>query len=876
MAIFFLLVSSQYATAQAGSKIAFVSNRDGNNEIYIMNPDGTDQVNLTNNLADDNDPAFSPDGAKILFRSDRGGNTDIYLMNADGSDPINLTNDVDLDSSPRFSPDGSRIIFGSRGTGLSDVYAMDIDGSNRVNLTNDPDSDGSPQFSPDGSKIVFTSRRDGNLEIYIMDADGSNPTRLTNNLLFDGEATFSPDGSKIAFTSQRDGIGNDEVYVMNADGTDQTSITNSAAIEEDPGFSPDGSKIAFRLGDGTGFSVIAVMDPDGSNRVVVSTTQGEKPTWSVAADSDGDGVADFRDNCPSFYNPEKIAFRSDVSGNFDIYVVNADGTERTRLTDDPAGDSEPVFSPNASKIAFSSTRDGDAEIYLMDADGSNQIRLTDVPGIDSTPAFSPDGSQVVFKSTRNNLDGEIYLMNIDGTGQVNLTNHSGDDGEPGFSPDGTKIIFSSFRNGSRDIYVMDIDGSNQIPLTNNPSFDSGPTVSPDGSKIAFVTDRDGDNEIYVMNADGSNQVRLTNDVAFDVEPTFSPDGSRIGFRSDRDGISNIYIMNADGSDPIQLTSDTVHNVTPSWGSQIDSNENGIGDVCENTAPTIVTFPVSVGADSSANVLVAQVSDIEDAAVDLVVVNGGGSSSNGVTVSNLQVDALGNVTADLSADCGASDTVFGLIATDSGNMMATASVSVTVTPETTAPVFDPIDDVVVYLPSNTTGVSTAVNFPLPTASDNCDTNVSVMTSPVSGSAFPVGMTTVNVDAIDDSGNMATTTFTVTVLFDFAGFFQPVNNFPALNSVKAGQAVPLKFSLSGNKGLDILSGLPTSSQIQCDASEPGPVIEETLSAGGSSLSYDFAADQYSYIWKTNKAWKETCRILVVKLDDGSEHLAKFRFK
>jgi CSLREA domain-containing protein len=118
---------------------------------------------------------------------------------------------------------------------------------------------------------------------------------------------------------------------------------------------------------------------------------------------------------------------------------------------------------------------------------------------------------------------------------------------------------------------------------------------------------------------------------------------------------------------------------------------------------------------------------------------------------------------------------------------------------------------------------------------------------------------------------------TVLYNFAGFFQPVNNLPALNVVNAGQAVPLKFSLGGYYGLGIFAaGYPASGPIACDANEPGNVIAETLSAGGSSLSYDAASGQYSYVWKTDKSWKGTCRILVVKINDGTQHYAKFRFK
>lgn len=115
------------------------------------------------------------------------------------------------------------------------------------------------------------------------------------------------------------------------------------------------------------------------------------------------------------------------------------------------------------------------------------------------------------------------------------------------------------------------------------------------------------------------------------------------------------------------------------------------------------------------------------------------------------------------------------------------------------------------------------------------------------------------------------------FSFSGFFQPVDNLPALNVATAGSSIPVRFSLGGNQGLAIFaSGYPASSPITCDASDPGTTIEETLNTGGSGLNYDTTSGQYTYVWKTDRAWKGTCRMLVVAFTDGSQHLAKFRFK
>jgi Tol biopolymer transport system component len=251
-------------------KIAFSSFRDGNYEIYSMNPDGIGQTNLSNDPAYDSNPHWSADGTRLAFTGTRNGNYEIYTMNADGSDVTRLTNNPALDLFPSWSPDGTRIAFMSERDGNREIYTMNPDGSGVLKLTDTPlgYSNGDPAWSPDGTKIAFDSRRSApNNEIYVMNVDGSGQTNLTNESHDDYAPSWSPDGTRIAFSSSRDDVSG-EIYSMYADGTGVTRLTNSPAVDSAPAWSPDGTKIAFHTNrNGGGNWEIYVMNVDGSNQL---------------------------------------------------------------------------------------------------------------------------------------------------------------------------------------------------------------------------------------------------------------------------------------------------------------------------------------------------------------------------------------------------------------------------------------------------------------------------------------------------------------------------------------------------------------------------------------------------------------------------------
>ena len=216
--------------------------------------------------------------------------------------------------------------------------------------------------------------------------------------------------------------------------------------------------------------------------------------------------------------------------------MDADGKNRTRLTDHLTGDRHPAWSPDGQRIAVDSFRDG--AIYVIDADGKNRTQLTK----GWKPSWSPDGQRIAFSSDRDGGYFAIYVMDADGKNQIQLTDHPVDDEDPSWSPDGQRIAFARLRriDETQDgwhvtsaIYVMDADGKNQTQLTDYTLSAWDPSWSPDGQRIAFDSARDG--SIYVMDADGKNQTRLTDHPATDWNPSWSPDGQRIAFSSDRDG-----------------------------------------------------------------------------------------------------------------------------------------------------------------------------------------------------------------------------------------------------------------------------------------------------------------------------------------------------
>ena len=265
-----------------------------------------------------------------------------------------------------------------------------------------------------------------------------------------------------------------------------------------------------------------------------------------------------------------LVFESNREGNSEIYQLNLNDQNTTRLTTDAATDTHPVWSPDdGSHIAFVSNRDGNSEIYVMNADGTNPINITNHPAEDTEPMWSPDGNMISFTSNRDG-NKEIYIANADGSNPINLTNNPAEDSQPAWFFQATlivlseeRIVFTSNRDGNSEIYTMLLDGTNQTNLTRHPSNDHSPAGYQDASQIAFVSDRDGNQEVYLMNTDGSDPRNLTNHPAEDLQPAWLQTGEWLAFVTNRDGNLEIYMFRSDGSSMVNITQNPAADSYPS-------------------------------------------------------------------------------------------------------------------------------------------------------------------------------------------------------------------------------------------------------------------------------------------------------------------------
>jgi Tol biopolymer transport system component len=614
------------APPAGASRILFSSRpEDGSTrspEIYVMNADGSGRTRLTTNNATDIEPALSPDGTRIAFVSDRDGNYEIYTMRVDGADLRRLTHDdkvdpVTRDWQPDWSPDGARIAFASMRTGSYDIYVMNADGSGVANLTNSPRAnDGQPDWSPDGTRIAFVSvaNRGENLDVYVMNADGSGATNLTGRPgAPDLSPRWSPDGSRIAFVAR---IGSEyEIHTMAPDGSDPRRVLNEAdaglnAISS-PTWSPDGAHIAF-AGYAGDEQDIYVVDAAGMvmENITDNAVYDDEPSWGLAASSlppSGSATATPAPEEPKAPAPTatpaptrtptrkpaaaptatstprpsappspraRIAFVSLRDGDAtELYVMDADGANVTRLTDNDLGESQLDWSSDGAALAVYAHGGPGARsgLWVVRADGTER---RDLGVVGAAPSWSPDGKTILYY----NRDFALSVINADGTNERLFTDMNlGPSFYPSWSPDGSRIAFLAERSSAnKNAYALDADGTHLVPLHVKEARDAPPIWSPDSARVAFHSFINRRWDIYVVNADGTERNNLTADQAGESsDPDWSPDGRHIAYAFKADGIQAIHVMDAQGRNKREVISTAGRSwkrvATPRWspdGQQI--------------------------------------------------------------------------------------------------------------------------------------------------------------------------------------------------------------------------------------------------------------------------------------------------------------------
>lgn len=248
-----------------------------------------------------------------------------------------------------------------------------------------------------------------------------------------------------------------------------------------------------------------------------------------------------------------IVYRTIGEGDLDwnIYVINTDGTGGRRLNDTYSQDADPAWSPDGSQIAYAATTCCSARagvITVMDSDGSGGVALTDDGNLSYHPTWSPDGSMIAYSSReRGSGPSEIFTMRSDGSGKVQITENDSTDVEPAWSPDGSRIAFVAVTGeGRSEIRLIRSDGTDEIQLAVGADQAISPAWSPDGTRIAYVSGGYR-GQIHIINADGTNDRGLLESPSCQDHPTWSPDGTKIAFTR-CDAPVGIHVVALDGGD----------------------------------------------------------------------------------------------------------------------------------------------------------------------------------------------------------------------------------------------------------------------------------------------------------------------------------------
>ncbi len=470
-----------------GKKIVF-QKPDDNHASYLANADGSNEIALPF-IRGNFDWSF--DSKQIVYqRTVAENNAEIFIYSLATKQSRNLSNNPAFDGDPGFSADDKQVVFVSNRNGNNDLYLLNLDAtdSEPIRLTYNPADDSHPVFSPDGTAIAFTSdRKNESADAYLLlTLSGSEVVVpltdwLSNETVEPG--CWSPDGTTIAFHSDRNG--KDDIYTVNAEVLKaQLVLADPKKNLGFPSYSPDGRYIAYQAELEDKSTELSIYDTTSNEtRVIRRSALGDAaPAWSP------DG--------------EWIAFQSRQETNTEICVIKPDGSGFRNLTNHPARDLSPTWSPDGKQISFTSNRGPSTQVFqlfVMNADGTNQRQIYSSLGSVSTPAWSPNGGIYFADDKEDNRTGNFEIFSLpDGSAEPpkRLTFRKRFDVSPVPAPRTKSLVFVSELDGNSEIYWMYYTGSSLVRITRNAATDIFPHWSPDGTRIIFSSNRNGKFALY--------------------------------------------------------------------------------------------------------------------------------------------------------------------------------------------------------------------------------------------------------------------------------------------------------------------------------------------------------------------------------------------
>lgn len=416
----------------------------------------------------ENSPAFSPDGNQMVFSWDGGienGNFDIYVKLIGAGEPVRLTDTAADEINPTFAPDGKSVAFVRVFPTHNEIILIPALGGAERTIY-ERASYASLSFSPDGKLLAHADLDASNNEtgIFTVNLQTGERTRMTTPAApaVDHTPRFSPDGESLAFIRYFSSFRR-EIFVVSAAGGEPRQITSDDARIYGLAWNADSSKLfftSFRAGNQLGLWRISTIDK--TEPQLIST--GSKNLNDLAISPNG----------------RVVAFVEETADE-NIWEIAPDQPPRPLIRSTRADHSQ-QFSPDGSQIVFTSERTGNYEIWMADADGKNQRQLTDSDGSAGSPRFSPDGKFIAYDAQIAGGSG-VHIISINGGASRRLTDDGTNTGLPAWSADGSWIFFVSNRSGDAQIWKMPVGGGDAIQITKQGAFEM--FAAPDGERIIY-------------------------------------------------------------------------------------------------------------------------------------------------------------------------------------------------------------------------------------------------------------------------------------------------------------------------------------------------------------------------------------------------------